>query len=74
MLDFGAGQEVLASLGKPDLAVMLGDLFDQRFKEFKTQVDPRPDLIQTYADVTIGSTMPNRPWIAGVDRGLSTGE
>lgn len=74
LLDYGAGQEVLPSLGKPDLAVMLGDLFDQRFKEFKTQVDPRPDLIQTYADVTIGNTMPNRPWIEGVDRGLATGE
>ena len=74
LLDFGAAQEVLPSLGKPDLGIELGDLFEQRFKEFKTQVDPRPDLIQTFADTTMGDLMPNRPWIAGVDRGLATGE
>jgi hypothetical protein len=74
LLLYGPGMEVLPSFGQENIAQLYGGLFQKRWKEFQTMIDPKPNLVQTFADVSMGSRMPIEPYIKGVHYGLAVGQ
>jgi len=74
LLLYGPGAEVLPSFGQENVAAQYAQLFNQRWREFKRMVDPSPNIIQTFADVSMGRYMPIEPYIKGVHYGLATGQ
>lgn len=74
LLLYGPGAEVLPSFGQENLSVQYAQLFNQRWREYKRMVDPAPNLVQTFADVSMGRYMPIEPYIKGVHYGLARGQ
>jgi len=68
---WGAGQEVLPSFGKNDVARSFENMYAQRIREYRSSVDMNPGLTQTFSDVQMGATGRIGPWIPGVDFGLA---
>jgi hypothetical protein len=56
--------------GKGDQVADIVLQFNDRLDEYKELVDPSPNLILHMTDVTMGTALPRRPWIPGVDRGI----
>ena len=71
LLEYGTGQQVFEVFGKPELGARFGKIFDDRMKEFKLTVDPKPNLVQTFGNVQMSPSMPRYPWIKGVHYGLA---
>ena len=74
LLLYGPGAEVLPSFGQENVALQYNQIFQQRWREFKRMVDPSPNLVQTFADISMGRYMPIEPYIKGVHYGLATGQ
>jgi len=66
LLDLLAGEQILPSFGKREVAVTFGILGRQRMKEFRGQVDRDHNTVLQFADVQMGTFMPVEPWIPGV--------
>jgi hypothetical protein len=75
LLTMGAAAEVLGVFGKPEMGRTYAGMYKERFGEYRSYVDPSPNLIQTAADVqsSAGGQAPRPPWIAGVHRGIAKG-
>jgi len=56
--------------GKGDQVADIELQFEDRLAEYKELVDPSPNLVLHMTDVTMGTALPRRPWIPGVDRGI----
>ncbi len=68
MLVSGAAASVLAGFGKENEGRKQFAEFTQRMKDFRKQVDKRPNVVRTFSDVTNAPRVPRRPLITGVDR------
>lgn len=73
LIEYGAGSDVLPTFGKESVAVLYADKFRERIREYKSYVDPTPNLIGVFENVQMGRYLPRSPWIPGVHRGLATG-
>ena len=68
LLLYGAGIEVLPSFGNADLAALFGQLFAKRLREYKGEVaKDQPNIIRVFHEVQLGSLLPARPLIPGID-------
>jgi hypothetical protein len=74
LLIYGAAEECFPAFGKGDDALMFGAKFRDGIKEYKGNADASPNLIHTMRDVTMGASLPHKPWIPGVDRGLAASQ
>ena len=74
LLIWGSAIECFPSFGKADDAILFGQQYKEGLKEYKRVKDAAPNMVQTMRDVTLGVSLPQRPWIPGVDRGLATGQ
>lgn len=75
LLDYGGAEEVLPAFGKPDYAKSFGNMFTERMREYRSWIDPKPNLVQQFADVQLGPVnLPRHPWIRGVHSGLAKGQ
>jgi len=73
LLLYGPGSELLAAFGKSNLAILFGQRYTVRLKEFRNSFAPRPNLVGVFADVSLVGSMPNRPLIQGIDVGVAPG-
>jgi hypothetical protein len=74
LLVIGAQIDTFAVFGKGDQLDGLKVEWRIRMKEYKSYIDPSPNLIQYMTDVSMGEQLPNRPWVAGVHRGLASAQ
>ena len=68
LLLYGAGMEVLPSFGKADVAALFKRMYDEMLKRYLGEVaNDQPNVIKVFHEVQLGSILPARPLIPGVD-------